>query len=264
LAVTQDERDSDALSVMPVLQSRTMLWFSLVVALSALSLSCGGSKPDDEVKLREPIAESQAERLLEEVSLSKSDLPEGFVIVRSTFTTNEEAAQHQFLDTRDQALARFERNGRLLSLDAEYHPENLASRLSSSSPSLVALDVSITLYATSAGGAEAYGFGEDQKDRWRAAFTAALANSPQFSSVRSVDSPGVDIGDESFSFGFAGDAQVESAKVPLVYDFIAFRQGPFLVTVLAGGTHESRALEARGIAGRLDQLIGDKLDELTS
>jgi hypothetical protein len=74
----------------------------------------------------------------------------------------------------------------------------------------------------------------------------------------------VDIGDESFSFGFAGDAQVESAKVPLVYDFIAFRQGPFLVTVLTGGTYESRALEARGIAGRLDQLIGDKLDELTS
>jgi hypothetical protein len=242
--------------------SRLGLLVTLLTFLALLS-SCGGkAEQDSDQRLTDAIKARSPEELLKEVSLSKSDLPPGFVIVQSDFSRNEEAAARNPLEPRDDALDSFERNGRILSLESEYHPEDLAARLLSPNSMPIALVVSVTLYETTSGAADAFEFAKEMRDRWRASYVTSVANSPNFTGVRPLDGRDVRIGDDSFGFGFAAEVQFQDATVPVSYDLVAFRSGPFIAVVVTGATFATPADEADRLGGRLAALIAAKNIEL--
>jgi hypothetical protein len=232
--------------------------------LLVLSCSGGSDKPSGRT-LEAAIASNDPQAILQDASLRKSDLPPGFVIASSQLSTNEQAASGSVLSTRDEALQRFKTNGRILSLDAEYHPEDLAGRLTSPDAALVAVQVSVTLYGSNGGGMAAFRFGHDAADRWEEWYLTALKNSPNFTNVRSVDSPSINAGDESFSFAFTGDVITGegAAPVPLNYEFVGLRRGPFLAVLLVGATYESPAPERLRLATVLVARFDDAIRKLT-
>jgi hypothetical protein len=145
-------------------------------------LACGGADGDgNEVKSPTPvttqalldtsttqserlaaaIADSDPRMLLEDVVLGSTDLPGAFVLVQRSFKTSQEAAQSNALESPNDALARFLQNGRVLSLEAEYQPQDRSTRLMSGDEVIIVLQISATLYETSEGSRAAFEFVEE-------------------------------------------------------------------------------------------------------
>lgn len=215
--------------------------------------ACGGGGGGEGLPAVPPTAELQ--QLLRGLKLTGEDLPSGFFLDSEEFATNDEAAQQQELDPPAEALARFDRNRRVLGYDAEYSSEPSLQKLLAGEGQVIFIAVGFTYYEDQGGAADAFRYGKERLPDLKETLAQNLADEQGFSNVKVTSFAVRKFGDDRLAFRITADAPADGQTIPAAFEFVAFRRGNIIASVLMGALNTTSVEETDELVRKLEAKI---------
>jgi hypothetical protein len=225
-------------------------WLSTAAGLAVLIAAVAGlvrlsgllqHPPGEEERVK------NASEALQGFVLGPSELPAGFALTDQHTDDNVEAAAKDPLGPQSGSRERFDRDGRLLSLEAEYRARDQNVFAQQGSP-LFQVVVYTAIYRDESGPRSELEYRRQNLETLQRATAMALEAAPQFEQVRILVSPPPDVGEDRLSYHLEAKLRLEDALLTVLYEYILFRRENTLQLVVAaslGGPSVNARLLAR-------------------